>query len=356
MLKPALRIYRVAVLPWTAHWLAFGTLLWFSNYFYGRNLRWVDSLRFTLPSSALWLLFTPLAVWLARRVRIRRSNPLPGLLVLIGAGLVLHVVISLGQYGFIAVSGGRRAAVPLVSLLADWSVTDLVRFGVIVGATKAYDFERGRRAARRAASRLRASLAEAELELLHLRLQPHFLFNALQAISELVHVDPARADRAIVAMGELLRRGLAGAGRPIVPLAEELEALDAYVDLERLRRTQPFEFTLDIPHGTLALGVPNFALQPLVENALRHGLRGRERGRVSVCARIEDDMLTLAITDDGAGPVPGAPLGRGLSNVRDRLARMNGGIELEPRLEGGTIVRMWLPAQPVAALETRESA
>jgi signal transduction histidine kinase len=356
MIKQTLRIYRVAVLPWTVHWLAFGTLLWFSNYFYGRSVQWIDSMRFTLPSSALWLAFTPLAVGLARRVRLRRSNPLPGLLVLIGAGLVLHVVISLGQYAFVSLIATRRPNVRLVSLLADWSVTDLVRFGVIVGATKAYDFERGRRAARRAASRLRASLAEAELELLHLRLQPHFLFNALQAISELVHVDPARADRAIVAMGELLRRGLAGAGRPIVPLAEELEALDAYVDLERLRRTQPFDFTLDVPRDTLSLGVPNFALQPLVENALRHGLGGRARGRVSVHAFVEDGTLTIEIADDGAGPVRGAPLGRGLSNVRDRLVRLNGGIEMEPRPAGGTIVRMWLPAQTVAALETRESA
>jgi hypothetical protein len=77
MIKQTLRIYRVAILPWTVHWLAFGTLLWFSNYFYGRGIQWTDSLRFTLPSSALWLAFTPLAVGLARRVRLRRSNPLP---------------------------------------------------------------------------------------------------------------------------------------------------------------------------------------------------------------------------------------------------------------------------------------
>jgi CheY-like chemotaxis protein len=185
-------------------------------------------------------------------------------------------------------------------------VTDLVRFGVIVGATKAYDFERGRRAARRAAARLRASLAEAELELLHLRLQPHLPVQ--RAAGDLgTGARRSRAGRrAIVAMGELLRRGLAGAGRPVVPLARTggtrclrptssgCAARSRSTSQSRCRARRS------------ALGVPNFALQPLVENALRHGLRGRERGRVSVRAWVEDEMLTIEIADDGAGPRDGA--------------------------------------------------
>ena len=351
----ALKIYRVAFLPWLLHWLAFGTFLWFSNYFRHGEVTLTQSLMFALPNSALWFLVTPGVVALSRRVRIRRANPLPALLVLVLCGAALHVAFAFATHAIIGLAGGPLRAIRLSSLIADWSVTDLVRFGVVVAVTKAHDHARGRQKARRAASKLRAELAEAELELLHLRLQPHFLFNALQAISELVHVDPARADRAIVAMGELLRRGLAGAGRPIVPLAEELEALDAYVDLERLRRTQPFELEIDVPRETLALGVPNFALQPLVENALRHGLRGRARGRVCVRARVADAMLVIAIEDDGPGLAPAAPVGHGLSNVRERLARVGGGFALEPGETGGTVARLWLPAHAVAA-PARETA
>jgi LytS/YehU family sensor histidine kinase len=299
-------------------------------------------------------------VTLARRVRLRRATLVSGLATLMGVGALLHVGIALGSYAIFRLRGGDAVGLTWSAVLADWSVTDLVRFGVVVAVTKAYDNARGRRVERRRAIRLRSELAEAELELLHLRLQPHFLFNALQAISELVHVDPARADRAIVAMGELLRRGLAGAGRPVVPLAEELEALAAYVDLEKIRRTEPLDVRIDAPRETLALGVPNFVLQPLVENAIRHGLRGRARGTIAVTARLDGGQLVIAIADDGAGAGEATRGGgHGLRNVRQRLARLHGdaaGLALEPGPSGGTIARLWLPAHVVETDAARETA
>jgi hypothetical protein len=150
---------------------------------------------------------------------LARDRFLPGELRLLAAGIALHLVIAVVQYTIFLAHMGRVWHVPPSAFLFDWSITDLIRFGVVVFATKTIDGWRATRLARRRAQRLRTELAEAELELLHLRLQPHFLFNALSAISELVHVDPARADRALVALGDLLRRGLATSGRPVVPLS-----------------------------------------------------------------------------------------------------------------------------------------
>ncbi len=222
---PPLRLaptYRWAALPWLLHGLAFGTFLWVSNYFRGQDVKLWESILFSLPASAMWLLATPFVIALARRVSLARGAWLGGFARLLGAGVLLHLVIAVVQYALFRARMGGRWQVPPAAFLADWSITDLIRFGVVVAGTKAADGWRATRQARRRAQRLRAELAEAELELLHLRLQPHFLFNALSAISELVHEDPVRADRALVALGDLLRRGLATSGRPVVPLAEEL--------------------------------------------------------------------------------------------------------------------------------------
>jgi hypothetical protein len=348
-------------LPWFAHWLAFGTFLWASSYFRGSQITLADSLAFSWPGSLLWFLATPFIIALARRVRLTGRAFAAGLATLIAAGLALHVGFALIEYALFVARVGGRWHITSMAFLADWSITDLIRFGVVVAGTRAVDGYRTTRLARRRAQRLRAELAEAELELLHLRLQPHFLFNALSAISELVHVDADRADRALVAMGDLLRRGLATSGRPVVSLAEELEALDAYVALERMRWTHRLDVTVDAEPRALALGVPNFALQPVVENCLRHGFAGRERGAIRITARVLDARLVITIEDDGAGlAAGGAPArprrvdgggGLGLANVRERLARLYGDaaeLVLGPGPRGGAVARLTLPTRPVA--------
>jgi LytS/YehU family sensor histidine kinase len=183
---------------------------------------------------------------------------------------------------------------------------------------------------------------------LRLQLQPHFIFNALQAISELVHVDPKRADQAIVGVGDFLRRSLSSSQRSVLPLGEELASLDTYIDLEKIRLRDRLEVEVSADAGTLGLDVPNTILQPIVENSIRHGLRGRDRGRIWITARRENGTLELVVDDDGRGPSSASPpRGHGHGNVRARMARLYGGaagVTLETRPGGGARVRVWLPA------------
>src|SRR5262249_4507955 len=128
--------------------------------------------------------------------------------------------------------------------------------------------------------RAHAELAESRQHTLRLQLQPHFLFNALHAISELVYLDPKLADQSITQLGHLLRMAIAGSGRDEHALEEELRLLDAYVDVERARGGNTFHFEALVPPELRGLVVPVLILQPLTENAFRHGIRNRAHGRI----------------------------------------------------------------------------
>jgi LytS/YehU family sensor histidine kinase len=279
---------------------------------------------------------------------VRRPHVARHLLALSAWALVVHVaaasLLALVERLWLPVY--ERS--PYGALLVECSILDFATYGVVIAGVQAFDWYRGYRATKRRAVRLRGELAETQLELLRMQLQPHFIFNALQAISELVHVDPARAEQAIVGVGDFLRRSLSSSQRAVLPLSEELASLDTYVDLEKIRLRERLEVEVDVDPAALALDVPNTILQPIVENSIRHGLRGRERGRIRIIARRENGTLELVVEDDGRGPAsPAPPLGHGLGNVRARMARLYGeaaGVVLEPRPGGGARVRIWLPA------------
>jgi LytS/YehU family sensor histidine kinase len=207
------------------------------------------------------------------------------------------------------------------------------------------------------AARLETRLAEARLETLTAQLQPHFLFNTLHAISTLMHRDVEAADTMLARLGDLLRRTLDGRDRPEVPLAEELQLLDAYLDIARVR----FEdrLTLDVRIATETKGalVPRFVLQPLVENALQHGIGSRQGwGRVTIQARRDGERLQLSVSDDG----PGAALqgngfpreGIGLTNTRQRLRERYGAnhsLQLTNGEDGGFLVAVDIPFRTAVA-------
>lgn len=199
---------------------------------------------------------------------------------------------------------------------------------------------------------LERALAESQLRSLRLQLQPHFLFNALNTISEQLHEDPAAADRLIGRLSELLRASLRSADGSAVPLRDELALLDAYADLMRARFGARLTITVDAPQELTDALVPPVLLQPLVENAVRHG--GLERAgtaRVTVTVRRDDAQLTLRVHDDGPGIADGRdPLtaGTGLSTTARRLALMHGEaarIEAANAAEGGFAVTITLPAR-----------
>ena len=153
------------------------------------------------------------------------------------------------------------------------------------------------------ASQLEARLADARLQLLKMQLHPHFLFNTLNTISELVHEDPATADRMIASLSQLLRESLDAGTVDRVPLGRELDLLERYVEIQRARFGDRLDVGVEIEATELREAlVPPLILQPLVENSIRHGLAARvAAGRIRVRAMRRDDRLVLEVQDDGAG-------------------------------------------------------
>jgi two-component system, LytTR family, sensor kinase len=203
-----------------------------------------------------------------------------------------------------------------------------------------------------AQSALRAQLAGAELEILKMQLHPHFLFNTLQAISTLVGKDPQAAKRMIGLLADLLRAAIDHTGEQEAPLRDELDLLDRYVQIEQVRFGERLRVEFDIDGETLGCLVPSLLMQPLVENAIRHGARAAEgNGVVTVRSRREGEYLRIAVEDNGPGmPHPESRPGNGLGleNTRARLTRLYGAqhrLELSNRSGGGLAVAIELPAR-----------
>jgi sensor histidine kinase YesM len=209
------------------------------------------------------------------------------------------------------------------------------------------------------ASELKTQLAEARLQALKMQLHPHFLFNTLNAISALTRQDPARADRVLNDLSELLRIALDDVASPKVPLAREIQFLELYLDIQRVRFGERLRFRLDVAPETLPAQVPNLVLQPIVENAVRYAVASRYRGgRVELSARRDGDRLEIRVEDDGpglpAGPEVALRAGIGLSSTRERLERMYGEnhrLTLESAEGRGLTVRIEVPFETAPAQE-----
>ncbi|MEJ7810691.1 MAG: histidine kinase [Gemmatimonadaceae bacterium] len=243
---------------------------------------------------------------------------------------------------------------------------DVIAYVTFVGGLYAFDHYRSARDRELRTAQLEAQLAQAQLQNLRLQLQPHFLFNALNTISSVMYDDPRAADTMIAGLSELLRLSLRSAGRQEVTLHEELELLRHYVDIMRARFEERLTVWLRTEPGLEGAMVPSLLLQPLVENAIRHGnasLRGR--GSVEVSARRENGTLILQVADDGPGlAVPRATAlgkGLGLSGTVARLQQLYGAghrFDLDRGEAGGLTVTVALPFRDSASsgLGTRDSA
>jgi sensor histidine kinase YesM len=193
-------------------------------------------------------------------------------------------------------------------------------------------------------------LSQAELHALRTQLQPHFLFNALNAIAELVHVDATRADAAITQLSDLLRLALTRGQSHELPLKEELDFVRAYVEIQQMLLQERLDVRWNGGDETLDACVPAMVLQPLVENAVQHGIAPRVGGGIlEISARVAGERLRLEVVDNGIGmsraPATGAG-GIGLSNTRARLRHLYGAaasLDVMPRDGGGVIAIVTMP-------------
>jgi LytS/YehU family sensor histidine kinase len=256
---------------------------------------------------------------------------------------------------------GRQPAATLGTFFAGlgggivWgTLTGFLYYWLILGIQAAFIYQRMYREERIAAAELEGRLTEARLEALRLQLHPHFLFNTLNAISAFVEANPERARRMIARLGELLRRTLSGGAAAEVPLSRELDLLAPYLEIQRIRFGDRLSIELDVPDGTSDALIPALMLQPLVENAVEHGVkRTLDAARVRLSAKRSGDRLRVEIADNGPGPTSSAEgVGVGLANTRARLAGLYGDahrFELRPLESGGTVVTIELPFKPSGA-------
>ena len=181
--------------------------------------------------------------------------------------------------------------------------------GQLSSRLEALQFEQEKADRQNREERLRRQITEAELRALRAQINPHFLFNSLNTIADLIVTDPARAEQMTVQLAKVFRHLLSNSDRQMITVSEELEFLRAYLEIEAMRFDDRLSVSFDIDAATTNETVPSLILQPVVENALKHGLaRKVGPGALRISVRREDGFLRLTVEDDGPGFTPGAPV------------------------------------------------
>jgi signal transduction histidine kinase len=341
---------------WTLLGLSFAGQFYISSFKAGLDVSWRQAVSHSLADWYVVGLLSIPAVQLARRFRLEAGHWGRGLFVHALASAVFSLVYmvvraAVGQWQYDAAF--QDAFKPL--LVKTWHYNLLV-YWVIVAVSHAFDYHRKYRERELRASELEKRLAQAKLQALQMQLNPHFLFNTLHSISSLMHKDVEAADRMITRLSDLLRAALAGADTQEVTLRQELKLLQLYLSIEQIRFGSRLTVKMNVAPDTLEAQVPNLVLQPLVENAIRHGIEPRAQpGCIELRARRQDSLLALVVSDDGAGVGGNGTVkeGVGLSNTRARLRELYGAahrFELVRGQEGGVRVELAIPFR-----ERRES-
>lgn len=315
----------------------------------GQAVSWGEALVPSAASAYLWVPLTMFALWSAARAPIgRRRIVVPAMVHVGAAGMV-----SLTRGGAVLVLNGWvgwYAELPgLAELLATSLGNNVFIYWLLVGVGHAVYYARTARFQQ-------VQLSQAQLHVLKSQLQPHFLFNALNTVSAYVRTDPATAERILDRLARLLRETLTSAATHEVPLCEELAALEPYVEIEQARFEDRLTVHRSVEPTALDAAVPHFVLQPLVENAIRHGLAPRSSaGTIEIAAWRKGKDLYLSVRDDGRGLRPDfggqRHWGVGLSNTRDRLKQLYGddqALQLTSAGNGGTAVLLRIPYRTLA--------
>jgi two-component system LytT family sensor kinase len=304
-----------------------------------------------------WWVMAPAVFWWCRSLRLkgwslRAPALLFGAVVTVFAQPLISDLIAVVQAWLHLCVGecDPRAAFMSSEWLARVARNAGVNLPVYAGVVLAWyaaTYYREARDRQMQAVELESMLHQAQLEALRSQLNPHFLFNALHSMAELVHTDPKLAEQLLVRLGELLRQVLQSSNRPEVTLSEELEFIRGYVDIEQMRLGERLRVNWDIAPNALQARVPSLVLQPLVENAIQHGIAAAAGpGTLSIAARLEGDSLLVEVRDNGPGLVRTTeqPQGIGLANTRARLQRLYGERQsFEFHAGEGLTVRLRIP-------------
>lgn len=320
---------------------------------------------------SVWALLTPGIFWLSRRYRLEGGQLLRHFGLHVGIALIVAIAFNmLGHSTWIAMVRPDRTFSFTRTLFSFNFADELIVVLVVYSAGFARDYFIRYRARlteamelRSQAAELHIQLAEARLQALRMQINPHFLFNTLHAVSSLVERDPRGVRRMIARLSELLRYTLSESSAQEVPLHQELKFLNGYLEIQQIRFQGKLEVNQHIEPNLMDALVPNLILQPLVENAIKHGVSKADgRGRIDISAAREGVMLHLSVRDSGPGldvplgdGIPETGSGVGLRNTRERLENLYGTAQqfsLLPAEEGGLLARITLPYHTASDLHT----
>lgn len=336
---------------------------------------WIGILSISLVQALMWAVFTfPLFRLVARYTSGREQRVLRAVLIavaMIVAAVIVSTIVDIVRDAALPLPDRGGGAGRLPRAQRWWSlnvggfqfINDIVIAMGVVAAGFARAYSLSTRARDQQAARLQAQLAEAKLEALRRQLDPHFLFNTLHAVSSLVERDPRGVRRMISRLSELLRHSIDGASESEITLRQELELLQRYVEIMQIRFQGRMTVEIHADPEILDALVPNMILQPLVENAVKHGIEAMTTpGRIDIHAERHDGALMLRVRDNGIGLTPStatappvAGSGVGIRNIVARLEQLYGGeqaFDLRSDRDAGTVAEVRLPFHTASDLRT----
>ncbi|HVF85935.1 MAG TPA: histidine kinase [Pyrinomonadaceae bacterium] len=341
---------------WTLVGFFFASQIYFYTLYTSRPVAFSKALVWQMLCVYLNALLTPVILWLARRFRIERQNWPRRLTIHVVAGSLIAFALALGHVALDMVFLGRYDKTPVFDLFRmafGMFDKEMLVYWFLVLMSHAFDYYNRYQHGELRTSQLETKLAQAHLQALRMQLNPHFLFNTLNTISELIYSDPRAAEQMITQVSDMLRLSLDKVGVQEVSLQQELEFLNKYLEIEQTRFAERLKVRMEIHPDTLHACVPNMILQPLVENAVRHGIAPRALGgSIEIHARRDNGMLSMEVRDDGHGlskkleKMISGGVGVGLANTRARLEHLYGAMhrfELSTSPGHGLTVSMAIP-------------
>lgn len=354
------KYWRISLLVF-ALWTGLGLLYVLQAHIYdlsrGNPFNWFQNFTYRMTNYWTWAALTPLIYWLTKKFTLEQPQRFRNIFIHIGFSLLLaplHRVAAL-LFNFIVFDFFGQLQQPVLAMMSvarmgiiTGSLDSLVMYWTVLVIIFSLDAYRKYQQHKLISAQLETQLAQAQLQALKMQLHPHFLFNTLHAISSLMDEDKKTARSMLVRLSELLRATLENAGVQEVSLKQELDILNRYLAIEQIRFQDRLKIDYDIAPETLSARVPNLLLQPLVENAIRHGIAPQSTaGVIAIQARRNNGTLQLTVVDDGIGNTAGTiQEGVGLTNTRSRLERLYGNaqsVQIHSPQDGGWRVDIEFP-------------
>jgi len=343
---------------WTFIGLVFTVQFYFASYRSARPVPFIDALYMQMIWAYLFALATPLVLWIVTRLPLERDNWVRSALLHLPISVVLGVLLTAPGRILIWLRWDWPIGKPLtfegVTRFVIGNFSEAIGIYLLIALTGyAFSYYRRFREGQVRTLQLEAQLSQAQLQALKMQLHPHFLFNTLHSISALLNKDAEAARKMITRLGDFLRLTLENSGSQEVTLRQEMEFLSCYLEIERIRFQDRLVTHMDVAQQTLDAKVPNLILQPIVENAIRHGIAPRStQGLIEIEAKQRNGTLRIQVRDNGPGLSAHRTSenvfkkGLGLANTETRLEQLYGpahSFSLSNNPDGGLIVTLEIP-------------